>query len=120
VARRNKTGTVEARIFKPLRHMIALRKEQPAFAATAHTDVLQTSNQHIYAFVKTLGDHRVLVVGNFTEQAQKLPVEELPLSMKDGVLRDLITDRVFAIRPTLSLAPYALLWLSDSAVRSDG
>ena len=116
LARREKAGTIEARIFGPLRRMIAIRKEQPAFGAAAQTDVLQTSNPHIYAFVKTLGDHHVLIVGNFTDQVQALPAEELPLSMVGGVLHDLITDRAIAIEPTVSLAPYALLWLSGDVL----
>jgi amylosucrase len=113
LARRDKAGTIEARIFGSLLRMIAIRKEQPAFGAAAQTDVLQTGNPHIYVFVKTLGDHHVLIAGNFTDQAQTLPAEELPLSMMGGVLHDLITDRATAIEPTVSLAPYALLWLSD-------
>jgi amylosucrase len=116
LARRDEAGTIEARIFEPLRRMIAIRKEQPAFGAAARTDVLQTGNLHIYAFVKTLGDHHVLIVGNFTGQAQTLPAEELPLSLVGGVLRDLITGRIIAAEPTVSLAPYALLWLSGDAL----
>jgi amylosucrase len=112
LARRNKAGTVEARIFEALRHMIAIRKEQPTFGAAAQTDVLEVSNGHIYAFVKTLGNQRVLVVGNFTEQVQTLPVEELPFSGVRGMPRDLITDQAIDIGQTVSLAPYELLWLT--------
>jgi amylosucrase len=111
VARRDQAGTVEARLFEALRRMIAIRKKQPAFGAAAQTSVLQTGNRHIYAFVKTLGNHHVLVVGNFTDQTQALPVEALPLSEADGMPRDLITDRVIDFRQTVVLASYELLWL---------
>ena len=73
-------GTVEQRIFSALRHLIALRKEIPAFADLNNRELHAIDNPHMFVYSRfdpMRSSPRVLVAANFSSTAQALPLEPL-------------------------------------------
>ncbi len=112
VARRREAGTVEARIFEGFTRLIGLRKGHPAFGSKSATQVVDTGNRHVYAYLKTLGDDRVLCIGNFTADPQRVPTGGLPLPGADRPLVELISGGTVDPTPEIEIRPYGLLWLA--------
>ncbi len=112
LARRNQPGTVEHRIFNALRRMIALRKQQPAFGAAAHTGVIETGNPHSFVFVKSSADSRVLVAANFTEREQHVATGGFGDILSLNPSTDLLSERAVDLSQDLTLPPYGLLWIA--------
>lgn len=78
--RRNQYGTIENRIFMPLKKMIAVRKEIPAFADHNNRELLDTDNPHLFVFSRLdyINTHsRVLVICNFDNRPQRLDISDL-------------------------------------------
>jgi amylosucrase len=123
--RRHQHGTIEQRIFEGLKRMIAVRKGVPAFADYNNRELLETSNPHLFAFMRTnpfaVGDS-VLVVGNFDAAPQSLELSELGNrgQYQYGALQDLYTGaspKVF--NGQLVLPPFRFYWLTDQSPQTD-
>jgi amylosucrase len=77
---RNQPGTVENRIFCAIKKMIAIRKEISAFADHNNRELLDVENPHIFAFSRfenLNNPSRVLVLGNFSTEAQTVDLKAL-------------------------------------------
>ncbi|MDI1309862.1 MAG: amylosucrase [Methylotenera sp.] len=115
---RNVQGTVENRIFKSLKKMIAVRKEVSAFADHNNRELLQVNNPHLFVFSRFDVRNqysRVLVICNFDTNAQQLDVSDL---RKRGFFQyDSITDiysaEVINITDNhINIPPISFYWLS--------
>jgi amylosucrase len=92
--RRLTRGTPEQRIFDGMHRMIATRKSIPAFADHNNRELIESSNPHLFVFLRQnprqLHDS-VLVVGNFSDKPQHFDLKDLgirsPLTHRH--LRDL-------------------------------
>ncbi len=104
-------GSIRRRIFRSLQKMIAVRKSLPALAGQ-EMELVQTSNQHLLSFVRLYESYRLIVIANFSEQAQTLEGNRLRTVGMGRFFDDAITDRQFATSETIALAPYEILWLS--------
>ncbi|MBK9160978.1 MAG: alpha-amylase [Nitrosomonadales bacterium] len=117
--KRHQKGTVEQRIFSALKKMIALRKEVAAFADFDNRQLLTVDNPNLLVFFRADAHNdrnKVLVIGNFNDQAQTLHVDKLraygffrPDGMKDlcsGVRLDVTNDEIM-------IPPLSFYWLAD-------
>jgi amylosucrase len=118
-AKRHETGTVEQRIFNALKRMIALRKETTAFADFDNRQLLAVDNSNLLVFSRTdpqNSRNRVLVIGNFSTEAQVLPVAALRaygFFQPDG-MRDICTGERFQLEnDAVVLPPLSCCWLMD-------
>jgi len=117
--KRHKTGTVEQRIFSVLKKMIALRKETPAFADFDNRQLLAVDNPKLLVFTRTdpqNSRNRVLVVANFSVEAQALQIaslRSLGLFQQD-VMRNICTGaQVTLENDTLTIPALCFYWLTD-------
>jgi amylosucrase len=116
--RRRKHGTVEQRIFDGLRKAIAVRKTIPAFGDFNNRELLDTSNEHLFAFWRThpqYGNEAVLVVANFSATGQRLDLDEL---RNRGMLQHGGVDLVTGEAPErvdghLVVPGFGFHWLAD-------
>jgi len=117
-ARRLSHGTVEQRIFSGLQHMISVRKGTPAFADFNNRELLETTNPHLFVFMRTnpqiLSD-TVLVAGNFNHEPQNLALSEV--SGHGRFVHQQLRDLISGAPPVISagqlvVPPYGILWLS--------
>jgi amylosucrase len=117
--KRHETGTVEQRIFSTLKKMIALRKETTAFADFDNRQLLAVDNPNVLAFSRSdpqQSRNKVLVVVNFNNEVQTLPVEALRTSgfFQPDVMKDLCTGaRVEVENDALLLPALSCQWLTD-------
>ncbi|OYY73773.1 MAG: alpha-amylase [Gammaproteobacteria bacterium 28-57-27] len=117
--KRHQIGTVEQRIFSPLKKMIALRKEISAFADFDNRQLLSVDVPNLLVFSRTdpqNSRNRVLVIGNFSDAAQTLPVEALRAHgfLLMDAMRDLCTGERFTVEnDVFTLPALSCHWLTD-------
>jgi amylosucrase len=117
--KRHQIGTVEQRIFSALKKMIALRKEVLAFSDFDNRHLLSVDAPNLLIFVRTEPQNsrnRVLVIANFNDVAQTLPVEALRAHgfLLTGVMRDLCTGERFTVEnDVITLPALSCHWLAD-------
>ncbi|MCB5185844.1 alpha-glucosidase C-terminal domain-containing protein [Methylobacillus gramineus] len=115
--KRHVEGTVEYRIFHPIKKILAIRKQIPAFADLNNREMLTISNPHLFAFLRftSSGIHsRVLVVANFDTAAQTLELKDLEAVnvFEHTQVRELYTDKVLSTRHgQLVIPPLGFYWL---------
>ena len=93
-------------LLNQMRHLIAVRKEHPLFGLGGFTQ-LPVENKTVFAYLRKLGQERVFVVNNLSDQPQKIILSE-----KDLRLVDLLTGKIFSAGE-IQLTPYEFLWLHD-------
>ena len=112
-------GSVEQRIFSALKRMIALRKETSAFADFDNRQLLALDNPHLLAFSRCdpLNSRKcVLVIGNFNNAEQGLPIEALTPHgfFLGGGMKDLCSGGgIEPVDDALVIPPLACLWLTE-------
>ncbi|MFN8494995.1 MAG: alpha-amylase family glycosyl hydrolase [Caldilineaceae bacterium] len=110
--RRHDPATVEGRIYAQIRHLIALRKANPGFAGN-QMDVINIGNEHVFAYLRTHADQRIVVLANFTEYEQGLKANELRLYGLSYEFTELISGKqIRLLSDDLHLEPYQVMWLA--------
>lgn len=117
---RKKSGTIENTLFMALKKMIAIRKETAAFADFNNRHLVDTNNEHLFAFIRF--DHnrpseRILVLSNFSAEPQSLDLQTL-VQERFGISVQL-TDLYSGMRPEieegrLTVQPFHFYWLKES------
>ena len=116
---RNKTGTVEQRIFSALKRMIAVRKEIAVFEDVNNRELIDVDNPHLFVFGRyhyLKPAERVLVVANFSAKPQRLDLVKIYVgaSANNIKLVDLYTGRSPEIfNNTLVVPKYSFYWLNS-------
>lgn len=117
---RKKPGTIENTLFTALKKMIAIRKETAAFADFNNRHLVDTHNEHLFAFVRF--DHnrpseRILVLSNFSAEPQPLDLQTLA---QEGFGTSVhLTDLYSGMRPEIEegrliAQPFHFYWLKES------
>ncbi len=102
-------------VFTALKHLIALRKQQPAFHPNATQFTLHLGS-HLFGFWRQSLDRRqsLFCVHNVSNVQQTLPLSSLNLLVNQR-WRELLTDQL--IEESLSewrLEPYQTLWITNA------
>jgi amylosucrase len=111
VARRQDKRTIEGQIYALLRHLIALRQANRAFAGN-QMQVINAGNDHVFAYLRMYDDERVIVLANFTEREQRVAANELRLYGLSYRFTELISGQPYELGSAeVRLEPYQILWL---------
>ena len=70
-ARRDDQETVEGRVYRSLKDMIATRKKHPAFAG-GEMEIITTENVHVLGYARLYDGQRAVVFANFSENEQNI------------------------------------------------
>jgi amylosucrase len=97
-------------IYNELLRLIAIRKEQAAFAG-GNLEVFDTGNTHLLGYIRQQGGCRITCVANFSERPQALGANQLRLHGLGYQFCDLNAGVTLGADQTLSVAPYQFLWL---------
>jgi amylosucrase len=109
--RRHDPATIEGRIYQRLGHLINLRKRSAALAGNA-MEVINIGNDHVFAYLRTHAEHRLLVLANFSEEEQPVNANELRLYGLSYHFYELIGGQRYQLTGhALQLEPYQVLWL---------
>ena len=106
---RNDPSTLEGRIYSRLRQLIRVHKEEAAFAGN-DMQVMNVGNDHVLGYVRQHEGKRVLVLANFSEQAQTLSGNLLRLYGLSYTFTDLVTGQTIAAGD-LELRPLGFMCL---------
>ena len=95
-------------LFNAIRHMIAIRKQHPAFGQGSF-QWANVANDTIAAYWRTDDNERILVLQNLTDQDQtaQTPAELLEANK----MINLLTGEPTTFNETTALHPYQFLWL---------
>ncbi|HEX7567967.1 MAG TPA: alpha-amylase family glycosyl hydrolase [Anaerolineaceae bacterium] len=106
VDRRKDLNTIEGRVFNGLKSLIALRKSQAVFSGHA-VEIIDCNNPHVFGFLRTYENERLLVLANFHESPQTIPVNLLRLYGLAYNYVDLVTGQEISTTD-LELKPFQL------------
>lgn len=114
MARRKKKEEIEGKIYQRMHHLITLRKSTPGFGGN-QMDVVHIGSDHIFAFVRTNQQQRILVLANFTEREQRIDPNEIRLYGLGYQFHDLIADLSLNLSSEpIRLDPYQVMWLESA------
>lgn len=109
---RKKAETYQHDVFQPLKSMIGVRKEKDIFSPSVDATIVDTGNNHLYAFYKRLGNHELVCLFNFSEDRQFFANWHLNQYGLHSTYTDLLTGKqVDLSRPDTLVGPYEYLWL---------
>ena len=111
VEQRSDPVTIQGRIFAGLQALQALRQREPAFSGH-ETKIIDCNNPHVFGFVRTHADNRLLVLANFHESPQKLPVNLLRLYGLAYEYVDLLSEEAVGASD-LELKPFQMVCLKS-------
>ncbi|MFW5802170.1 MAG: amylosucrase [Spirochaeta sp.] len=113
-------GTVEHTVFSAMKRMIEVRKQIPELGHLTQPELVDSGNEHVFAYLRHLNSSRTLVLANVSPAVQSVPQEivqrifDHPAAANLLRVRDAITGDPPAIQQEqLLLPPYELLWLRD-------
>lgn len=108
---RRQPDTIPHRIFTHLQHAIHTRKRLPALHANASATPIWTHNDHVFGLLRDSPRGRILVLGNFSEQAQKVEGYRLHELGFGGRPIDHLSNHTINADLGIILPPYHVVWL---------
>ena len=115
-AHRFKTDSVEHRIFFPLKKLIAIRKETAAFADFDKCQLIRCDNINLLTFARFDQRGSVLLVFNFKDEDQLLPVSAVASFgfFQHGRMTDLTSGEcIEAVNGQVPIPSLSYYWLMD-------
>ena len=114
--KRKKPDTPQAQVFRTLQHMIALRKSIDEFGDHNNFRLIETSNEHVFAFERSWKGKSTVVIANFKDDGQYVYSHLVfpqtmvnPFGMKDR----LSGNQLLIEEGMLHFEPYQLYWLTN-------
>jgi sucrose phosphorylase len=108
------SDSLRYQVFRAYRRLLAARAAEPAFHPHGDQQVLEL-DERVFALLRTSpgGDHQVLCAHNVSAQVRSLRIRPSDLNLPTGRWRDLLSGQDYYVEEenTLSLPPYAVLWL---------
>ncbi len=111
---RRDPATVPGRVYQQILRLIQLRGQNLAFTR-AETEVVETGNEHVFAFLRSNEQGTVFVLANFTEESQQVEARRLRQMGMRKTMVDLFAGRTITATQELVLEPYQLAILARVA-----
>jgi maltose alpha-D-glucosyltransferase / alpha-amylase len=96
-------------LFHSISRMVHIRKEHPAFGR-GRMDWVETDNSALAVYTRTYEDKTLLIINNLTDQEQ---IVSLPAENQTWYV-DLISNSQPQISSSITLPPYAYMWLKQA------
>lgn len=100
-------SSFRARIFNAYRHMLQVRRAQPAFHPNAAMEVLSPDSR-LFVVKRHSGDQELYALTNISDQTVELSLKSFPAHRP---MRDILSNRDVPA-DLLTIQPYENLWLS--------
>jgi amylosucrase/maltose alpha-D-glucosyltransferase/alpha-amylase len=97
----------QGRIHAGLLRLFQIRQQNLAFAR-ANTEIIDTGNNSVFGYFRQQDEQSVLVLANFSEQAQIISARRLRLLGLRKTVTDIASGRIIIAAQELSLEPYQL------------
>lgn len=108
-----------ARVFAEMKHLLNIRRHQPAFHPNAMQFTLQLGDQ-IFAFWRQSGDGEqdIFCLHNISDQLLEVKLSDVNLVASDSWFDLLSNTQYVDLQAFVSLAPYQSLWLTNKLYAS--
>jgi amylosucrase len=103
------SNTLEWKFFTEMSRLFHLRKEIPAFRSGG-MEIIDSGNPHLFAYTRTNGGQKLLVVNNFSEFDQTMPAERLAAAGMQADAYDIYAGQSLPAGD-LPLGGYRFAWL---------
>ncbi|NDJ33284.1 MAG: amylosucrase [Chloroflexi bacterium] len=113
--RRHDPTSIPGRIYFPLKKMISIRKDLPAFSAGTYTEILDTNNMALFGYRKPGAEDEsgVMCICNFRAEPQVISAETLAQWMPEGPCLELLAGLHLRRGEGISLEPYGVVWIKS-------
>ncbi len=101
--------SIEGRIYLPLKRLLKIRQDNPAFSGS-DLELIDTMSDHVLGYVRQSDDQRVLIFANFTENEQMITGNLLRYHSFGKKITNIISGDPIPI-DDLHLEPYQFLCL---------
>jgi len=105
------TDSLEWKFFTEMAKLFHLRKEIPAFRSGG-MEVVDSGNPHLFAYTRTNGGQRLLVVNNFSEHPQTMSGERLAAAGLTADSHRIYFDETLPVGDDLVLDGYRFAWIN--------
>ncbi|HSM73241.1 MAG TPA: alpha-amylase family glycosyl hydrolase, partial [Desulfobacterales bacterium] len=105
--------TLEWRFFHEMAKFFKLRKQMPALR-NGGMELVDLPNPHLFAYQRSDGAHRLLVINNFSESEQVVTAATLSTAGMRADCVELLSQRVLPAGADLTLDGYRYLWIDIS------
>ena len=102
--------TLEWRFFRETAKLFNLRKQLPALY-DGGMEVIETGNSHLFGYLRSHAEQRILVVANFGETAQSMSSELLTPWSDGRDALDHLSERRVSLAEGLTLDHHRAVWL---------
>ncbi len=103
-------STLEWKFFSEMAKLFHLRKQTPAFQSGG-MEIVDSGNPHLFAYTRTNGGQRLLVVNNFSEFEQTMPGDRLKSAGLTEGARRIYFDEALPVGDDLVLDGYRFAWI---------
>ena len=110
-AKRKNKNTIPGKTYQRLRHLIRLRKTTPAISS-GKTDFIETGNPHVFGYIRGSKDDTVLLLNNFSDDAQTLSPKIFQSFSSSPMLIDKVSGKTFDAKKAITLEPFQYVWLA--------
>jgi amylosucrase len=93
--------------------LFSLRKQTPAFR-NGGMEVVDSGNPQLFAYLRSNGGQRLLVVNNFSEFEQTMPGDRLAAAGLTADARRIYFDETLPVGDDLVLDAYRFAWIELS------
>ena len=114
---RKKKKEPVAKVFGMLQKLIAIRRASPEFADNNDIQLVDTANDHIFAYLRQKDDLRTLAIYNFKDEDQFLYAHTIlpPLGLWQEGITDKVSGNQLEVRDgKITLKPYQFYWLTNT------
>lgn len=108
--RRLRRGTVEARIHRDLRHLVATRRAAPQLHAAVPLEVMEPGDAAVFAFRRDHPIGSLVAISNLADEARVVPAALLPPSPSGRVI-DLLDRSVHHAEAPIRIPARGVRWL---------
>ena len=93
--------------------LLNLRKKLPALQ-NGGMEVIHTGNPHLFGYIRTFDNQKIMIVNNFSEETQKMDVAHLNACGANGFVHNLLIDEILSSDSDLLLHNHQSVWLDIS------
>jgi len=108
---RRDVDSVPGRVYQGLLRLLQLRTQNLAFTR-AETEILDSGNDQVFAYVRSHDAHTLFVLANFSEQVQRVEARRLRQMGMRKTMVDLYAGRTLTATQELEIAPYQFMILA--------
>lgn len=106
------SSKVRGRLHENMLNTFSLRNHTEALRGN-HMKLLEFDNLHVLGYLRWHDANRLIVLANFSEEKQVLPLRHLRSQGFSHFLLDLFTRNQYSTLKEIELKPYDILWLQE-------